>query len=69
MKKCVQSRGQKLNSGVFLQRQLLLQKVYQRNSVTKTNTAVFVVFKTKRELKFQLSGNLESIYVSVTEIL
>ena len=37
------------NRGVFLQR----QKVRQRISVMKTNTVVFVVFKTNRELKCQ----------------
>ena len=42
-------------------RQLLRQKVYQRISVMKTNTGIFVVFKTKRELKCQFSG--------ITEIL
>ena len=66
MKKCVQSRRQKLNSGVFLQhqrmdRQLLRQKVRQRISVMKTNTGVFVVFKKKRELKCQFSGNIECV--------
>ena len=45
-------------SGVFLQhqrvdRQLLCQKACQRISVMKTNTGVFVVFKTKCELKCQ----------------
>ena len=34
------------NRGAFLQR----QKVRQRISVMKTNTVVFVVFKTKHEL-------------------
>ena len=42
-------------------RQLLHQKVRQRITVMKTNTGVFVVFKTKRELKCQFSG--------ITEIL
>ena len=42
-------------------RQLLHQKVHQRISVMKTNTGVFVVFKTKRELGCQFSG--------ITEIL
>ena len=42
-------------------RHLLRQKVRQRISVMKTNTAVFVVFTTKRELKCQFSG--------ITEIL
>ena len=40
---------------------LLHQKVCQRISVMKTNTGVFVVFKTKHELKRQSSG--------ITEIL
>ena len=39
-------------------RQLLRQKVRQRISVLKTNTGVFVVFKTKWELKCQFSGNI-----------
>ena len=34
-------------------RQLLRQKDRQRISVMKTNNALFVVFKTKRELKCQ----------------
>ena len=42
-------------------RQFLRQKVRQRISVTKTNTGVFVGFKTKCELKCQFSG--------ITEIL
>jgi hypothetical protein len=41
--------------------QLLRQKVCQRISVMKTNNGVFVVFKTKFELKYQFSG--------ITEIL
>jgi hypothetical protein len=40
---------------------LLRQKACQRISVMKTNTGVFVVFKTKRESKCQL--------FAVTEIL
>ena len=39
-------------------RHLLRQKVRQRISVMKTNTGVFVVFKTKRELKRQFSENI-----------
>ena len=39
----------------------LRQKICQRISVMKTNNGVFVVFKTKRELKCQFSG--------ITEIL
>ena len=38
-------------------RQLLCQKVRQRISVMETNNGVFVVFKTKHELKCQFSGN------------
>ena len=38
-------------------RQLLRQRVRQRISVMKTNNVVFVVFKTKHELKCQFSGN------------
>ena len=49
-------------------RHLLRQKVRQRISVMKTNTAVFVFFKTKRELKCQFSGNM-SVFVFITEIL
>ena len=44
-----------------MDRQLLRQKVSQRISVMKTNTAVFVDFKTKCELKCEFSG--------ITEIL
>ena len=44
-----------------MNRQLLRQKVCQIISVMKTNTDVFVVFKTKRELEYQFSG--------ITEIL
>ena len=44
-----------------MDRHLLRQKARQRISVMKTNTGVFVVFKTKRELKCQFSG--------ITEIL
>ena len=40
-------------------RQLLRQKVRQRISVMKTNTSVFVVFKTKYELKCQFTGLTE----------
>ena len=38
-------------------RQLLRQKARQRISVMKTINGVFVVFKTKHELKCQFSGN------------
>ena len=41
--------------------QLLRQKVCQRISVMKTNTGVFVVFKTRRELKCQFSENIECV--------
>ena len=41
---------------------LLLQKVSQRISVKKTNTGVFVVFKTKCELKCQSSGITEILW-------
>ena len=37
--------------------QLLHQKVPQRISVMKANNGVFVVFKTKHELKCRFSGN------------
>ena len=37
--------------------QLSRQKVRQIFSVIKTNNGVFVVFKTKHELKRQFSGN------------
>ena len=40
-----------------MDRQILRQKVHQRISVMKTNNGVFVVFKTKHELKCQFSGN------------
>ena len=40
---------------------LLHQKVCQRISVMKTNTGVFVVFKTKHELKCQFSASTEII--------
>jgi hypothetical protein len=49
-------------------RHLLRKKVCQSISVMKTNTAVIVVFKTKRELKCQFSGNM-SAFVFITEIL
>ena len=42
-------------------RHLLRKKVRQRISAMKTNTGVFVVFKTKRELKCQFSGNIECV--------
>ena len=42
-------------------RQLLGQKVRQRISVMKTNTGIFVVFKTKHELRCQFSGNIECV--------
>ena len=66
MQKVAQFGGEGGNSGVFLQRQrmdrqLLRQKVCQGISVMKTNTGVFVVFKTKRELKCQFSVNIECV--------
>ena len=45
-----------------MDRQLLRQKVHQRSSVMKTNNAVFVVFKTKRELKCQFNGNIVCLF-------
>ena len=45
-----------------MDRHLLCQKVRQRISVMKTNTGVFVVFKTKRELKCQFSGNIVCLF-------
>ena len=42
--------------------QLLRLKVSQRISVTKANTGVFVVFKTKRELKCQFSENIVCLF-------
>ena len=41
---------------------LLAQKVCQRISVMKTNTGVFVVFKTKRKLKCQCSVITEILW-------
>ena len=43
--------------------QLLCQKVCQRISVTKTNTGVFVVFKTKCELKCQFFDELSDVII------
>ena len=43
-------------------RLLLHQKVRQRISVMKTNNAIFVVFKTKHELKCQFSGNIVCLF-------
>ena len=43
-------------------RHLLRQKAHQRISVMKTNTVVFVFFKTKRELKCQFSGNIQCLF-------
>ena len=39
-------------------RHLLRQKVRQRISEMKTNTGVYVVFKTKHELKYQFYGKV-----------
>ena len=44
---------QSLSTTSIMDRQLLRQKVCQKISVIKTNTFVFVVFRTKRELKCQ----------------
>ena len=51
-------------------RHLLRQKVRQRISVMKTNTGVFVVFKTKHEVKCQNDFFLISskVFVLITEI-
>jgi hypothetical protein len=57
MKKSIEipflNSGQKqsLSTTSNMDRQLLRQKVIQKISVIITNTCVFVVFKTKRELK------------------
>ena len=59
-----------------MDRQLLRQIVRHKISVIKTNTCVFVVFKTKRELKCQnelflkynFSGNT-SLYAFITDII
>ena len=45
----------------IMERQLLHQKVRQIILVMKTNTSVFVVFKTKHELKCQFSGIIECV--------
>ena len=45
---------------------LLCQKVRQRISVMKKNSGVFVVFKTKRDLKFFWK---HSVFAFITEIL
>ena len=54
----------------FLQRQIWIvnycQKVCQKISIMKTNTGVFVVFKTKRELECQM--NWKQSVVFITEI-
>ena len=49
-------------------RQLLRQKVRHRISVMKTNKDVFVVFKTKHELKCQFSGNTSSLLIFFDEL-
>ena len=59
-----------------MDRQLLRQKVRQKFSVMKIKTGVFVVLKTKHELKCQnelflkyhFSGNT-SVFVFITEII
>ena len=45
-----------------MDRQTLRQKVRQIISVMKTNTGVFVVFTTKRELKCQFSENIVCLF-------
>jgi hypothetical protein len=50
-------------------RQLLHQKVRQRISVIKTNNGVFVVFKTKYELKCQFSGNTSPLLRFFDELI
>ena len=42
--------------------QLLRQKVHQRILVMKTSTGILVVFKTKRQLKCQFSGNIVCLF-------
>ena len=49
----VKIQKQSLFTTSIMDRQLLRQKVRQKISVMKTNTGVFVVFKTKCELKCQ----------------
>ena len=51
-----------------MDRQLLRQKVRQKISVMKKNTGVFVVFKTKRELKCQNELETQSVCFHLTEI-
>ena len=59
-----------------MDRQLLRQKVRQIISVIKTNTGVFVVFKTKRELKcqnelffeYRFSGKTQSVLFSLLRL-
>ena len=64
-KTVMQSRQQALQRSLFTtsktDHHLLRQKLRQRISVMETNTAVFVVFKTKRELKCQFSASTEII--------
>ena len=48
---------------------LLRQKVHQRISVMKTNTGVFLVFRTKHEIKCQLHIWKHGVFVFITEIL
>ena len=52
-----------------MDRQLLCQKVRQRISVMKTNDGVFIVFKTKNELKCQFSGNITEIFCELFDII
>ena len=78
IKKASQNSEQKpsLSTTSIMDCQLLRQKVCQIISVMKTNTVVFVVIKTKRELKCQnelffkyhFSGNT-SLYGFITKII
>ena len=47
--KNIYNHSQSLSTTSIMNRQLLRQKVRQKISVIKTNTCVFVVFKTKSE--------------------
>ena len=63
---CIQD--EKAKGGVFLQRQKQIVNC-QRISEMKTNTGVSVVFKTKCELKCQLSGILQQTFRSIFDIV
>ena len=65
-----------VSSTSIMDRQLLRHKVCQIISVRKTNSGVFVLFKTKRELKCQNELFVKyhfyentSYYVFITEII